>query len=69
MNKVNWKDPLLLVSIALAITGGFQASNGFLSALAEEHPTLFGLTMMGVSIFTGILTTIKSFILNGAPKQ
>ncbi len=58
------KDPLLLVSVLLAVTGAVQANTGALSKLAEEYPTGFGLAMMAISVFTGVLTTIKTFLLN-----
>ncbi len=64
-SRVDWKDPLLWVSVALAITGGIQAGTGFLSSLAELYPIAFGVSMLVISIFTGVLTVIKSFISNG----
>lgn len=58
------KDPLLIVSVLLAVTGAVQANTGLLSKLAEEYPTGFGLAMMLVSITTGALTAFKTFLLN-----
>lgn len=66
MNKYT-KDPLLWISILLAMAGGVQANTGYLSDLATKHPTAFGLTMTGISILTGALTALKSFIMVKAP--
>lgn len=62
--KTYAKDPLLLVSVLLAVTGAVQANTGLLSKAAEEYPTTFGLVMMAVSITTGALTAVKTFLLN-----
>jgi|WetSurMetagenome_2_1015567.scaffolds.fasta_scaffold857589_2 hypothetical protein len=59
-----FKDPLFLVSILLAITGGVQANTGQLSALATEYPTAFGLVMSTISIVTAVLTAVKTMLLN-----
>lgn len=64
------RDPLLWVSILLAVTGSIQASTGLLSTLAAQHPVAFGLVMTGISVATGILTVIKTNLtLSGAPPK
>lgn len=57
-----FKDPLFVVSLLLAITGAIQSSQGLLTELIQRYPVAFGLSMMGVSILTAVLTVIKSTI-------
>jgi hypothetical protein len=64
-HSVDWKDPLLIVSILLAITGAIQASTGYFSDMMTAHPIRFGLGMTAVSIVTGVLTVVKSYIAAG----
>jgi hypothetical protein len=54
------KDPLLVISVLLAITGTVQASTGLLSALAARHPLYFGLAMTAISVVTAVLTVLKT---------
>ncbi len=69
MRRVDWKDPLLWVSVFMAITGGIQAGTGFLSPLTEQYPIASGLVMLGVSIATGVLTVVKSFLSSAPPQE
>lgn len=62
------KDPLLLISALLAITGAVQASTGMLSALAEQYPVAFGVAMTAVSAATGVLTALKTYLIS-QPKR
>lgn len=57
------RDPLLIISVLLAVTGGIQASTGALSMLADEYPLAFGLAMTAISVVTGVLTAIKNSII------
>lgn len=61
--KAYAKDPLLLVSVLLAVAGAVQANTGLLSKIAEQYPTAFGLVMMGISVSTGALTAIKTYLV------
>lgn len=54
------RDPLLWISILLAITGTVTASTGFLSNLAAQHPTAFGIAMTATSVVTAVLTVLKT---------
>jgi hypothetical protein len=58
------KDPLLIVSVLLAATGAVQASTNYLAPLLTKYPTAFGLAMTTISIVTGTLTALKTFIAN-----
>lgn len=58
--SANAKDPLVWISVLLAITGGIQASTGLLSTVASEYPTVFGLVMTGISVTTAVLTVLKN---------
>lgn len=58
--KQYFKDPLLLVSVLLAITGGLQASQGLLSEAIKQHPIGFGIAMTITSCVTGALTVLKT---------
>lgn len=60
------KDPLLWISILLAVTGAIQASTGALSALAANYPLGFGVAMTVISVMTGVLTAIKTSALTTA---
>lgn len=62
--KTYAKDPLLIVSVLLAVTGAVQASTGLLSQLAEQHPVSFGLAMTAISVLTGALTAVKTYLTN-----
>ena len=54
------KDPLLWVSILLAVTGAIQASTGQLTALAAQHPVAFGIAITAISVTTAVLTVIRT---------
>lgn len=58
------KDPLLIVSVLLAVTGAFQASTNQLAPLLAKYPIAFGIAMTLVSAATGTLTVLKTFIAN-----
>jgi hypothetical protein len=61
------KDPLLVVSVLLAVTGALQASQGFLTALVQRYPIAFGLAMTAVSCTTGVLTVLKTYLTTPRP--
>jgi hypothetical protein len=54
------RDSLLWISVLLAVTGGLQASTGFLSDLAEKYPIAFGVAMTAISVTTGVLTVLRT---------
>lgn len=53
------KDPLLWISILMAIFGSIQSATGLLSLFAEAYPLAFGLCMTAISAVTGVLTVLK----------
>lgn len=64
--NTNAKDPLLLLSILLAVAGAIQASTGHLSALAAQYPVGFGLAVTATSITTAVLTVLKNYAVAAA---
>jgi hypothetical protein len=53
------KDPLLWISILMAIFGSVQSATGLLTLFAEAYPIAFGIAMTAISAITGSLTALK----------
>lgn len=64
--NTNAKDPLLILSVLLAVTGAIQASTGLLSTLASQHPIAFGVTMTLISVATAVLSVLKNHAVAAA---
>ena len=56
------KDPLLGLSVLLAILGALQASQGLLTQLIEKYPTTFGISMTVISCAVAGLTVYRNVI-------